>query len=196
MPSKSRSNAKKRRSSSHGAANGSALEHLLPERGSAVFDIMGVCIIVVAIAMVLALVSPSNAPVTKAVGEFLVLCFGVGALLCPISLIIFAATLFLGEDEPIGHKVALGLFLIIVSILGMTSLTVPGTFYSKTGMKAAALRAAAFSEASLKMESRFVVTDAWFNLSVSVRSIPSKLVVVSDTDWVRFGVATALLSFT
>ncbi|SEH61515.1 MULTISPECIES: FtsK/SpoIIIE family DNA translocase [Atopobiaceae] len=127
MPSKSRSNAKKRRSSSRGAANGSALEHLLPERGSAVFDIVGVCIIVVAIAMVLALVSPSNAPVTKAVGEFLVLCFGVGALLCPISLIIFAATLFLGEDEPIGHKVALGLFLIIVSILGMISLTVPGT---------------------------------------------------------------------
>ena len=37
------------------------------------------------------------------------------------------------------------------------TLTVPGTFYSKTGMKAAALRAAAFSEASLNVREFFVI---------------------------------------
>ncbi len=95
-------------------------------RGSAGGDILGLLIAVIAIAMMLALASPSDAPVTSAVGNFLKLCFGKGAFLFPASLLIFGITFFLDVDDPISGRVALGLALIVVSVLSLISLNVPG----------------------------------------------------------------------
>lgn len=95
-------------------------------RGSAGGDIIGLVIAVIAIAMMISLASPSDAPVTSAVGSFLTLCFGQGAFLFPASLLIFAITFFIDADEPISGKVALGLCLIMVSVLSIISLNMPG----------------------------------------------------------------------
>ena len=125
MASKRGANAQQKRrtnqSSSKGGRQGQS-GSALPARGSAAWDIMAVVLIVVAVAMIISLVSPSSAPVTNAVGRALVLCFGVGALLCPIAIIAFAATFFVDGDDPLSSKVATGLALIVVSVLGMISL--------------------------------------------------------------------------
>lgn len=90
-------------------------------------DIAGVVIAVLAIASFIAVISPATAPVTAAVAGFYHLGFGLGAYVLPIVILLFAATLFLGEDSPLNaHSVAGGavVFIAVVSIL---SLMVPGT---------------------------------------------------------------------
>lgn len=95
-------------------------------RGSVGGDIMGLAIAVVAIAMMISLASASDAPVTSAVGNFLVLCFGKGAFLFPSSVLIFALTFFIDVDEPVSTRVALGLVMIMVSVLSIISLNLAG----------------------------------------------------------------------
>ena len=95
-------------------------------RGSTGGDLIGLAIAVVAIAMMIALAAPSDAPVTSAIGNFLILCFGRGAFLFPASLLVFAITFFIDADDPISGRVALGLGLIMVSVLSLISLNMPG----------------------------------------------------------------------
>lgn len=52
-----------------------------PIRGTVVGDLVGVGLIVASIAMIVSVVAPSSAVVTRAMGQFLELCFGVGAIL-------------------------------------------------------------------------------------------------------------------
>ena len=54
-------------------------------------DIVGLLLVVLAVALMVALLLPSSAPVTRTCGEVLVLCFGSGALLFPAALLAFAA---------------------------------------------------------------------------------------------------------
>ena len=89
-------------------------------------DILGVLIAVVAVGMIIALVSPSSAVVTHAVGRALVLGFGAGALLVPIALLAFALTFFVASDVPLSARVACGLGLVVLAVLAMLSLNVPG----------------------------------------------------------------------
>lgn len=95
-------------------------------RGSAVGDIIGLVLAVLAVAMVITLVAPSSAPVSQAMGTLLTLCFGAGSFLFPIALFVFAVTLFLDDEDPITGRVALGLTLIIVSVLSLVSLNAAG----------------------------------------------------------------------
>lgn len=129
MSSGRRSNAQKRKSSKAGAGarrRGSVPVPPAPVRGSAVGDVIAVLMIVVAIAMVISIVSPSSAPVTQATGEFLELSFGVGALLLPVSIILFSATFFVEEGEVTGVRVIVGLLLVVLAVLGLLSLSLPG----------------------------------------------------------------------
>lgn len=90
-------------------------------------DIAGVVIAVLAIASFIAVISPATAPVTAAVAGFYHLGFGLGAYVLPIVILLFAATLFLGEDSPLNVRSVAGgavVFIVVVSIL---SLMVPGT---------------------------------------------------------------------
>ncbi|WP_370873221.1 FtsK/SpoIIIE family DNA translocase [Olsenella profusa] len=93
-----------------------------PIRGTVVGDLVGVGLIVASIAMIVSVVAPSSAVVTRAMGQFLELCFGVGAILCPIALIVVAATFFVDDDGPISGRIALGLVLIVLAILGILSI--------------------------------------------------------------------------
>ena len=124
MPSKRRSNAQQKRrtnQSSKGRGKAQAQASAI-RRGSAAWDILAVLLIVLAVAMIVALVMPSSAPVTRATGDALVACFGVGALLFPLTIIAFAATFFVAEGEGLSSRVALGLTLVVVSFLAIISL--------------------------------------------------------------------------
>ncbi len=93
-------------------------------------DLIGVAIIVVAVAMVVSLVSTSDAVLTHAMAEGLRLGFGEGALLVPVALILFAVTMFLPTDASIVARVALGLALVVLSALSMLSILTPGAAQS------------------------------------------------------------------
>ncbi|WP_273396365.1 FtsK/SpoIIIE family DNA translocase [Thermophilibacter mediterraneus] len=128
MPSKRSKNAAKGRSRSGGArqqgraqAQGQALA-----LGSAQSDILGVVLAVVAVAMLVSVVAPSSAVVTRAVHDFLALSFGAGALLVPVALFAFAMTFFLREGESVSGRVAVGLALVTLAVLSMLSINLPG----------------------------------------------------------------------
>ena len=93
-------------------------------------DIAGVIIAVLAIASFIAVISPATAPVTAAVAGFYHLGFGLGAYVLPIVILLFAATLFLGEDSPLNIRSVAGGAVVFVAIVSILSLMVPGTSYS------------------------------------------------------------------
>lgn len=90
-------------------------------------DIAGVVIAVLAIAFFIAVISPATAPVTAAVAGFYHLGFGLGAYVLPIVILLFAATLFLGEDSPLNIRSVAGGAVVFVAIVSILSLMVPGT---------------------------------------------------------------------
>lgn len=90
-------------------------------------DIAGVVIAVLAIASFIAVISPATAPVTAAVAGFYHLGFGLGAYVLPIVILLFAVTLFLGEDSPLNIRSVAGGAVVFVAIVSILSLMVPGT---------------------------------------------------------------------
>ncbi len=95
-------------------------------RGSLQSDIVGVLLAILAVALLVSLLAPSDAVVTSAVAYGLTWLFGVGAVLAPISLMLFAATFFVDGEEPFGLRVAAGLLLVTLAILSLISLYVTG----------------------------------------------------------------------
>ena len=114
MPAKRSSNAQRKKPAANSYGSGIAN------------DLIGVGIIVVAMAMIVSLVSPSSAIVTHAMAEGLRLGFGEGAILVPFALILFAITMFLPTDSSLVARVAVGLALVVLSALSMLSILVPG----------------------------------------------------------------------
>lgn len=90
-------------------------------------DIAGVVIAVLAIASFIAVISPATAPVTAAVAGFYHLGFGLGAYVLPIVILLFAATLFLGEDSPLNVRSVAGGTVVFIAVVSILSLMVPGT---------------------------------------------------------------------
>lgn len=90
-------------------------------------DIAGVVIAVLAIASFIAVISPATAPVTAAVAGFYHLGFGLGAYVLPIVILLFAATLFLGEDSPLNVRSVAGGALVFIAVVSILSMMVPGT---------------------------------------------------------------------
>lgn len=90
-------------------------------------DIAGVVIAVLAIASFIAVISPASAPVTAAVAGFYHLGFGLGAYVLPIVILLFAATLFLGEDSPLNVRSVAGGTVVFVAVVSILSLMVPDT---------------------------------------------------------------------
>lgn len=90
-------------------------------------DIAGVVIAVLAIASFIAVISPATAPVTAVVAGFYHLGFGLGAYVLPIVILLFAATLFLGEDSPLNVRSVAGGAVVFIAVVSLLSLMVPGT---------------------------------------------------------------------
>lgn len=93
-------------------------------------DIAGVVIAVLAIASFIAVISPATAPVTAAVAGFYHLGFGLGAYVLPIVILLFSATLFLGEDSPLNARSVAGGAVVFIAVVSILSLMVPGTSVS------------------------------------------------------------------
>ena len=89
-------------------------------------DIVGVLIAVLAAMMAVAIVTESQAVVSRACADILRLAFGAGAILAPVALALFAATFFLPTERLISTRLAAGLTLIVVAILALLSITMPG----------------------------------------------------------------------
>lgn len=119
MPSKRTSNAAKRNSRNAASAQAVGLSPLQN-------DIIGVVLAVVAIALFLSIIVPSNAVITSAMGHGLKLCFGTGALLFPIAVFVFAMTFFMRDDQGISTRIAIGLTLDVLAALALISLNFPG----------------------------------------------------------------------
>lgn len=134
-------NAKGNKANNQPASDKGAGSHLRANKGhesefdefeplvepSANRDIAGVVIAVLAIASFIAVISPATAPVTAAVAGFYHLGFGLGAYVLPIVILLFAATLFLGEDSPLNIRSVAGGTVVFVAIVSILSLMVPGT---------------------------------------------------------------------
>ncbi|MBO7674479.1 MAG: DNA translocase FtsK [Atopobiaceae bacterium] len=89
-------------------------------------DIAGIALAIVALALLVTLVVPTTAVVTQAIRSFLSLSFGMGAILCPLSVLLYALSFFVGGNDPLGGRAALGLLLVCLSILSALSVFVPG----------------------------------------------------------------------
>ena len=127
MPANRSKNAPKKNSGARGGSSRAAKAAAVPERGSVAGDLVGVAIAVVAIAMIVAIVAPSSALVTSAVGTGLELAFGAGAILFPVALLVFAATFFVEDGTLVSGRIACGLALIVLAVLAMLSLNLPGS---------------------------------------------------------------------
>ena len=89
-------------------------------------DIVGVLIAVLAAMMAVAIVTESQAVVSRACADLLRLAFGAGAILAPVALALFAATFFLPTERLVSTRLAAGMTLIVVAILALLSITMPG----------------------------------------------------------------------
>jgi S-DNA-T family DNA segregation ATPase FtsK/SpoIIIE len=124
MPSQRSSNAAKNAKKKGRTAAMPATEPVV--KAGALHDIAGVALIVIAIGMAIALLSPSSAVISAAANTALTLGFGVGAMLVPVSLLCYAVTYFVPTTGPVSTRVALGLTFIVLAILAMLSLTQAG----------------------------------------------------------------------
>ena len=120
MPSQRKSNAPKRKAPTN-THNSKPAAHQAVVAPSAWHDIAGVALIVLAVALLVALMSPSDAVVAQACRTGLVLGFGAGAPLVPCALLLYALTYFAPQEGPFSLRIALGLTLIVVALLAMLS---------------------------------------------------------------------------
>lgn len=128
MPSRRRSNAAELRGRQGRQRQGvrRAAKQAPTPRSAEANDIIGVLLLALAAAMAVALLLTTPAPVTQKAGEFLSWLFGRGALLCPLSIALFALTFFADGHGPLSGHVALGLLLMLLAILSLMSLSFPG----------------------------------------------------------------------
>ena len=97
-------------------------------------DIAGVVLAIVAVASFIAVVTPSTAPVTRAIANFYHLGFGLGGYVLPIALLAVSALMFLRDRAPVPPRTCVGVLIIFVAIIAMLSLSVPNTALSTVAM--------------------------------------------------------------
>ena len=93
---------------------------------SAKNDIVGVLLAILAVVLGVALLAPSSAVVARVTREVMLLCFGKGALLLPIAILVFAFTFFIDQEGPISGRVAIGLLLVVIAVLSLISINQAG----------------------------------------------------------------------
>lgn len=97
-------------------------------------DIVGVVLAVFSVASLIAVVTPSSAPITHALASFYHLGFGLGAYVLPVVLLLCSAGLFLRKRAPLDVRTGAGAVIIFVAVTSMLSLSVPGTELSCDAM--------------------------------------------------------------
>ena len=82
-------------------------------------DIAGVLIAVVAVASLIAVVTPASAPLTSILAGFYHLGFGLGGYLLPFVILGLAALVFLRSEVRIPGRIVAGSVIVFVSVLGL-----------------------------------------------------------------------------
>ena len=96
-------------------------------------DIGGVVFIIIGVALYAMMTIPTNAVVASALSEFLHLGFGKGAYVFPFVLVLIGISFIIRfQDERVPARVAVGLFIMFVAILGILGLYTPGVDVGST----------------------------------------------------------------
>ena len=88
-------------------------------------DILGIALVVAAIALAIAVLSPGDAPVPTAVSSLLGLLVGVGRYAVPIVLFAWAVSIIFDKREVSELAIGVGLGLVFVSFISMMAASVP-----------------------------------------------------------------------
>lgn len=89
-------------------------------------DIMGIVLIMIAAAMLIATLLPSEGIITSFVSEALFLVFGIGAFLVPVFFLVIGITFLIRfQQERVPLRVGIGLAVILIAILGIIGLLAP-----------------------------------------------------------------------
>lgn len=89
-------------------------------------DIMGIVLIMIAAAMLIATLLPSEGIITSFVSEALFLVFGIGAFLVPVFFLVIGITFLIRfQQERVPLRVGIGLAVILIAILGIIGLFAP-----------------------------------------------------------------------
>ena len=90
-------------------------------------DICGVVFVVLAVALFAMMIIPSKAVVSSVVSDVLRLAFGTGAFIMPFVLLLIGISFIIRfQRQKMPTRVAIGLFLAFIAVLGIMSLFTPG----------------------------------------------------------------------
>ncbi len=95
--------------------------HFLEKRSTSQ-DIAGAILVVIGLALVVLILAPTKAPVAAALYNLFTFAFGIGAILVPLALLIYAVSLFFQGIWEVTWRFALGLFTIVSAALGLITL--------------------------------------------------------------------------
>lgn len=88
-------------------------------------DVAGVAIAVVGIALLIAVLTPTSGVLTQAVSDGLHALLGLGAFLLPAALLLWALTFFVHVPHIEPGRVAVGLGLVALAVLGLVGIAAP-----------------------------------------------------------------------
>lgn len=89
---------------------------------STALDIVGVLLIIAAIALAVLIFIPTEAPVAYWINFALTWAFGVGAILLPLAILVWALSLLFQGSASVSGRFALGLFCIVSALLSLITL--------------------------------------------------------------------------
>ncbi len=89
-------------------------------------DIAGVIIGVIGVALLIAVLMPTTGMLTTAVSTGLHNLLGVGAVIAPVALILWAVTFFVHTDRIMPGRCAVGLGLIALAVISLLGICTPG----------------------------------------------------------------------
>mgnify|MGYP003013317185 FL=1 len=88
-------------------------------------DLTGIALALIGVVLFVAVIMPSDAPVTSAISGALKHVFGLGAYLVPLAFVLWGASYFLKAEETKVGRLIIGVSLILLAVMGLLSLFNP-----------------------------------------------------------------------
>ena len=88
-------------------------------------DLTGIALALIGVVLFVAVIMPSDAPVTSAISGALKHVFGLGAYLVPLAFVLWGASYFLKAEETKVGRLVIGVTLILLAVMGLLSLFNP-----------------------------------------------------------------------
>lgn len=88
-------------------------------------DLTGIALALLGVVLFVAVIMPSDAPVTSAISGALKHVFGLGAYFVPLAFVLWGASYFLKAEETKVGRLIIGVALILLAVMGLLSLYNP-----------------------------------------------------------------------